>query len=206
LEYISTATVLNYGIPAPRPTVANAGANQKTSNRENVMTGSFRILPGAAAVVCLCLAGTAWAKQDPAVGGQLNQCWGQISSQLAKLETPEGTKGGAHGQHSRSTQAADRNGGFANSNNGFGITFNVKEEGETNAGRLGVGNATRAAPHNAEPGDGGNGQHAINNSSMIVNGRVGASRTLNPVTGQFTTEAGGTAEVVDLSCDLVDAP
>jgi hypothetical protein len=164
----------------------------------------IKILSGAAAAtLSLGLASTAWAQQDPAVGGQLNQCWGQVISQTAKLETPEGTKGGAMGQHARSTQAADRNGGFANSNNGFGITFNVKEEGETSAGRSGVGNATRGSPHFAEPGDGGNGQHAINNSS---NGGLELSRTLNPVTGQLTTEAGGTAEVVDLSCDLVDAP
>jgi hypothetical protein len=204
LEYISTATVLNFGNTGTLdPGSQNAGANENHLTGGNVMTGSFRILPGAAAVACFCVASTAWAQQDPAVGGQLNQCWGQVISQTAKLETPEGTKGGAMGQHARSTQAADRNGGFANSNNGFGITFNVKEEGETNAGRAGVGNATRGSPHFAEPGDGGNGQHAINNSS---NGGLALSQTLNPVTGEFTTNAGGTAEVVDLSCDLVDAP
>jgi hypothetical protein len=158
----------------------------------------------AAAALSLGIASTAWAQQDPAVGGQLNECWGQVASQTAKLETPDGTSGGGMGQHSRSTKAADKNGGFANSENGFGITFNVKEDGG-NAGRSGVGNATRGSPHFAEPGDGGNGQHAINNSSDDVNG-LGLSNTLNPVTGEFTTAAGGTAEVVDLSCDVVDAP
>jgi hypothetical protein len=169
------------------------------------MSGSFRMLSGAAAVALgVSLTGAASAQQDPSVGGQLNQCWGQVASQTAKLETPDGTKGGGMGQHARSTQAADQNGGFANSDNGFGITFNVKEDGG-NAGRAGVGNATRGSPHFAEPGDGGNGQHAINNSSDDVNG-LGLSNTLNPVTGQFTTDAGGTAEVVELNCDLVDAP
>ena len=136
--------------------------------------------------------------QDPAVGGQLNQCWGQVASQVAKLKTPDGTSGGGMGQHSRSTQAADTNGGFASSDNGFGITFNV------DGGRQGVGNVSADAngPHQAAPGDGGNGQHAINNSSDTVNG-LGLSTILNPVTGEFTTAVGGTAEVVNLQCDLV---
>ena len=153
------------------------------------MTASWRMLSGACAVALGAgLTTAAWAQQDPNLGGQLNKCWGQVASQTAKLDTPEGTSGGGMGQHSRSTQAADKNGGFANSNNGFEITFNV------DGGRLGVGNATRGEPHNAEPGDGGNGQHAINNATL--------AETLNPVTGEFTTQAGGTAEVVDLSCDL----
>jgi hypothetical protein len=138
------------------------------------------------------------AENDPSVGGQLNQCWGQIASQIANLDTPDGTSGGGMGQHSRSTQAADRNGGFANSDNAFGITFN------TDGGRQGVGNVSKDpnGPHNAHPGDGGNGQHAINNSSDSVNG-VGFSNLLNPVTGGATPALGGTAEVVDLRCDLV---
>ena len=157
------------------------------------MTGSFRILSCAAAVaLSVGLAIPASAQDSP----QLNQCWGQIASQTAKLATPDGTSGGGMGQHARSTQAADRNGGFANSDNGFEITFNVKQDGG-NAGREGVGNATRGEPHNAEPGEGGNGRHAINNAN--------AANTLNPVTGEFTTAAGGTAEVVELSCDL-DTP
>ncbi len=169
------------------------------------MISAMKISYGAAAVaLSIGLASAAWAKQDPEVTGRLNECWGQIINQTAKLETPEGTKGGAMGQHVRATRAADMNGGFANSNNGFGITFN-ELNAEGNHGRAGVGNATRGAPHFAEPGDGGNGQHAINNGSDTANGE-GLSIILNPVTGEFTTEAGGTAEVVDLTCDLVDAP
>lgn len=158
------------------------------------MTAPWRMLSGVTvAAFCLGVAGTAWAQQDPNTGGQLNKCWGQVASQTAKLDTPDGTSGGGMGQHSRSTQAANNNGGFAANNeefgaNGFRITFNV------DGGRLGVGNATRGDPHFAEPGDGGNGQHAINNAE--------AAETLNPVTGDFTTQAGGTAEVVDLSCDV----
>jgi hypothetical protein len=155
------------------------------------------MLAGVSAVAfCLGIAGPAWAQQDPSTGGQLNQCWGQVASQTAKLDTPEGTSGGGMGQHSRSTQAADTNGGFANSDNGFGITFNVKEDGG-DAGRAGVGNATRGSPHFAEPGDGGNGQHAINNGSDLENG-LGLSTVLDPVTGQFLPEG----EVVELTCDL----
>jgi hypothetical protein len=150
----------------------------------------------SAIVLGLGLATSTWAAspQDPKQGGQLNECWGQVASQTAKLDTPDGTSGGGMGQHVRSTQAADINGGFA-SDNGFGITFNVKEDGG-NAGRLGVGNATRSAPHFDEPGDGGNGQHAINNGSDSDNG-LGLSNVLDPVTGQFT------AEPVELTCDLV---
>jgi hypothetical protein len=155
------------------------------------------MLCGVSAVAfCLGIAGTAWAQQDPNTGGQLNQCWGQIASQTAKLDTPEGTSGGGMGQHSRSTQAANNNGGFAANNeefgpNGFGIEFN------TDGGRLGVGNATRGAPHFAEPGDGGNGQHAINNGSDVENG-LGLSTVLDPVTGDFLPEG----EVVELTCEL----
>jgi hypothetical protein len=161
------------------------------------MTAPWRMLCGVSAVAfCLGIAGTAWAQQDPNTGGQLNQCWGQIASQTAKLDTPEGTSGGGMGQHSRSTQAANNNGGFAANNeefgpNGFGIEFN------TDGGRLGVGNATRGAPHFAEPGDGGNGQHAINNGSDVENG-LGLSTVLDPVTGDFLPAG----EVVELTCEL----
>jgi hypothetical protein len=161
------------------------------------MTVLWRMLSGvSAAAFCLGIAGTACAQQDPNTGGQLNQCWGQIASQTAKLDTPEGTSGGGMGQHSRSTQAANNNGGFAANNeefgpNGFGIEFN------TDGGRLGVGNATRGAPHFAEPGDGGNGQHAINTGSDVENG-LGLSTVLDPVTGDFLADG----EVVELTCDL----
>jgi hypothetical protein len=156
------------------------------------MTAPWRMLSGVSAVAfCLGIAGTAWAQQDPNTGGQLNKCWGQIASQTAKLDTPEGTSGGGMGQHSRSTQAANLSGGFTADGNGFGITFNVKEDGG-NAGREGVGNVS-ATDHD-EPGDGGNGVHAIANAD--------AATRLNPVTGQRTPALGGTAEVVDLSCDL----
>jgi hypothetical protein len=131
----------------------------------------------------LAIASGAWAQQsqDPSIGGQLNQCWGQVASGIAQLDTPDGTSGGGMGQHSRSTQAANRNGGFANDQNGFGIQFNVKDE-DGNAGRGGVGNVSKGAPHNAHPGDGGNGVHAINNSNETSG--AGFSNILDPVTGQ----------------------
>ena len=72
--------------------------------------------------------------------GQLNVNWGIVASNIARLDTTaEGGTGGAMGQHSRSTQAADINGGFANSDNGFGITLSDNTDGSP--GRL--GSATR---------------------------------------------------------------
>jgi hypothetical protein len=100
------------------------------------------------------------------------------------------------GAHSRSTQAANTVGGFASDENAFGITFN------TDGGRQGVGNVSKGQPHNAHPGDGGNGQHAINNSSDTVNG-IGFTTLLDPVTGQATAASGGTAPDRELGCDLV---
>lgn len=145
------------------------------------------------AAVLLGFSSTAMAQavNDSSVGGQLNRCWGQMASQTAKLPTPDGTSGGGMGQHSRATKAADKNGGFANSDNAFGITFN------TDGGRDGVGNVSKSDPHNAHPGDGGNGQHAINNSNMEDG--LGFANVLDPVNGQLVG-AGGTQH--DLGCDL----
>lgn len=134
------------------------------------------------------------AQKEP--NAKLNQCWGQVASQLAKLDTPKGTHGGPMGQHSRSTKAADINGGFASDGNGFGITFNVKEDGE-NAGRSGVGNVSKSAPHGVHPGEGGNGIHAINNSN---NDGLGFANTLDPVSGEFVSDGKTNG---NLDCDLV---
>jgi hypothetical protein len=111
---------------------------------------------------------------DPDTGGQLNRAWGKAASQVAKM-SDEDVTGGGMGAHSRSTRAADNVGGFANSNNAVGITFNVKEDGES-AGRDGVGNVSKNRPHNTHPGDGGNGQHGINNLNFATQ--------LDPVTGE----------------------
>lgn len=124
--------------------------------------------------------------QDPAVGGQLNQCWGDAASQTAKLSTPDGTSGGGMGQHSRSTTAADINGGFASSDTPF--QFNADPGQEGGNGRLGVGNATRSDPHNVQPGDGGNGQHGINNIDFSNPDPGTGFPGIDPVTGQFGSE------------------
>ena len=136
--------------------------------------------------------------QDPAVTGQLNQAWGQTASKSAKLDTPEGTSGGGMGQHSRSTEAADRNGGFASDDNAFGITFNVKDA-DGNAGRQGVGNVSAGAQglHQTAPGDEGNGQHAISNGGTFAS-------LLNSVTGEATAALGGSGE--DMSGQLTFEP
>jgi hypothetical protein len=128
--------------------------------------------------------------------GQLNKEWGTVASNIAQLDTTtEGGTGGAMGQHSRSTEAADINGGFANSDNAFGITLSDNTDGSP--GRLGVGNAsasTGVGGHNTNPGDGGNGQHALENAGPL-------STVLNPVNGQLTTTVGGTAP--DVSSELL---
>jgi hypothetical protein len=126
-------------------------------------------------------AGTAYAGPDS--DGQGNRDWGTVASNQAQLDTDfaEGS-GGGMGRHSRSTTAADINGGFASSDNAFGITFNEENE-DGNHGRLGVGNATRSDPHNEEsPSDGGNGRHATNNADLAA--------VINPVDGQFTETSG----------------
>jgi hypothetical protein len=144
-------------------------------------------LPAVAGGVGIALvsAGAAMAQstsltpQDPSIGGQLNQCWGVVASQLAKL---------GMGQHSRSTTAANNVGGFASSSNEFGITLNTLNA-DGNHGRQGVGNVSAGPIHQSPTGDGGNGQHGINNGEFF-------SPQLNPVTG---IGPGPT-----LSCDLGD--
>lgn len=135
-------------------------------------TVAVTVFAGWAAVAT---AQTTPGSQDPSTTGQLNKCWGEAASGTAQLETPDDTNGGAMGQHSRSTTAANKNGGFASDDNAAGITFNEENE-DGNHGRNGVGNQTRDF-HDTEPGDGGQGVHAINN--------VNASRFFDPVTGTF---------------------
>jgi hypothetical protein len=159
------------------------------------MTRSFKMCSGAAVVALgLTFAGAASAKpdaeQDPAVGGGANNCWGDVASGTAQLDEQA-----SMGRHSMSTQAANKQDGFAanleEGDNGFGITFNVKEDGG-NAGRQGVGNVSASfgpGGHDTHPGDGGNGVHAENNAS--------ASETLDPVTGDF----GGLSGDQTLGCD-----
>jgi hypothetical protein len=108
--------------------------------------------------------------------------WGKVASQMGQ--------NGWMGQHSKSTQAANNTGGFASDDNGFGITFNVKDE-DGNAGRDGVGNVSKGenSPHTVHPGDGGNGAHAITNA--------GLADILHPATGEFHT----TDDASPLGCD-----
>lgn len=159
------------------------------------------VLTGA--LFALLIVGTMTANaatpQDPKVGGQLNQCWGQISSQLAQLEVDaedgEVLKGGSHGLHNRSTTAADISGGFAHTGNDAGVLLNV------DGGRSGVGNVSLDV-HFVAPGDGGNGQHAINNSTDTDSPTGGLSNLVNPYSGDATTAAGGTGDVETLICVL----
>jgi hypothetical protein len=150
------------------------------------MTATWRMLSGAAAVALgLSVAASSMAQEtpratnDPAVGGQLNQCWGQVASQTAQMGGDDNIPGGGLGSHSRSTTAANNVGGFASDNNDFDITLNeVNAEG--NHGRDGVGNVSAGPIHNTNPGDGGNGQHAINNGNLAA--------ALDPVDGQGAGE------------------
>lgn len=141
------------------------------------------------------LVGAGSASAAPDSDGEGNRDWGVVASNTAQLDTSHSTtddgddaNGGGMGQHSRSTAGANQQGGFAaqdtdgdgDGGNGFNIEFN------TDGGRLGVGNATQSPPHNEDsPSDGGNGRHATNNADL--------ASVLDPVTGDFTTNAGGTA-------------
>ena len=119
---------------------------------------------------------TVRVEQDPAGGGQLNQCWGQIASQVAQLDTSGvAASGGGMGIHTRSAA-------------GQGTTFGDAFGFNINGGRQGVGNvsASTNGPHRSAPGDGGNGQHAINNSNDIVNSTTGGfSNIIDPLTGRL---------------------
>ena len=90
---------------------------------------------------------------------QDNRCWGESASGLAQIEP------GAMGQHSRSAKAPG---------DSFADAFGIQEP------REGVGNVSKNAPHNTDPGDGGNGQHAVNNGTAD-----GFSGLFDPVTGAF---------------------
>jgi hypothetical protein len=142
--------------------------------------GQMRRLRGSFCAALLVIPidiATAQDTNDPETGGQLNKEWGRVVSDLAQKSDPDVT-GGGMGAHSRSTTAANNNGGFASGSNGFNITFNVRD-GDGNAGREGVGNVSAGELHNVHPGDGGNGQHALNNEQL--------SGVLDPVTGEFVT-------------------
>lgn len=128
---------------------------------------------GTVAALSLMIGGAGGAAaaspQDPSTGGQLNQCWGQVAAQIAKLDTSGvNANGGGMGIHSR---AAAGQGETFGDNPPFGEPFN------TDGGRTGVGNVSQGFPHNTHPGDGGNGQHAINNGLL--------SSVFNPLTGAF---------------------
>jgi hypothetical protein len=158
------------------------------------------VLVSTAAAMMVGSPALADSPQDPGTTGQGNKDWGKVASNLAQLSTegstaPDGSdaNGGAMGQHARATTAADNNGGFAHSDNDLNIQFNVKDP-DGNAGRDGVGNVSRGDFHQSEPGDGGNGTHAVNNAEL--------AGTLNPITGELTTNAGGTAE--DVSGELLE--
>ncbi len=142
---------------------------------------ALAVLVSAAAAMMIGSPALADTAQDPGTTGQGNKDWGKVVSNLARLSTdgstaPDGSaaNGGAMGQHARSTTAANNNGGFANST--CFIQLNVKDA-DGNAGRDGVGNVTRDV-HHSQPGDGGNGTHAVNNAKL--------SGVVNPVTCERT--------------------
>jgi hypothetical protein len=143
-----------------------------------------RILPYVGLCIALGCAGSAYA-QSTTPAAPLNQCWGQVATGLAQYDSPNydstTMNGGSMGMHSRSATAADINGGFATT--GF-----VQQP------RSGVGNVSTDV-HGVAPGDGGNGQHAINNGSL--------SQFIDPVTGTFMRGAG---EPIECSLSASDIP
>jgi hypothetical protein len=150
------------------------------------MIASKLLVAGISLAAGIAMSGAAQAAP------QDNQCWGKVASGLAQFDSPNKTsdmKGGSMGMHSKSTQAANINGGFASDANAFGITFNTEND-DGNHGRQGVGNVSEGFPHNTAPGDGGNGQHAVNNGEVLAT-------VVDPATGTFM---GGTGEPIN--CDL----
>lgn len=166
------------------------------------MTRKRNLLCTGLCTATLLLAATgamsAGKTQDPGTTGQNNKCWGKIASGLAQYDSPNydstTMSGGGMGMHSRSQTAADKNGGFNVSSNFFGNHQVDRKNDPTigNAGRTGVGNVSAGQPHNTAPGDGGNGQHAVNNGEFFT-------PLVDPVTGTFM---GGTG--VPIECDLLD--
>jgi hypothetical protein len=146
------------------------------------MTVPWR-MSSSAAVLAVCLglatAGSA-APQD-------NVCWGKTASALAQ-RSDDSVAGGGMGAHSRSETAANNVGGFANSSNPFG----------QDQPRAGVGNVSGSFPHGVAPGDGGNGQHAVNNGQ-------GFSTVIDPVTGEPIPTGDG-APVLDPDSECGQMP
>lgn len=139
----------------------------------------LRLVAGTALLLAGTPGASAQAVNDPLVGGQLNQCWGQIASQVAQLDTSGvDANGGGMGIHVR---AAAGQGSTFGENVPFGTPFN-EENPDGNHGRVGVGNVSSGPPHNTAPGDGGNGQHAINNGGFVA--------ILDPLTGFFGSTFG----------------
>lgn len=130
---------------------------------------------------------------ESAIGPQLNRCWGEQAANLAQLDTSGvDVAGGGMGLHSRDASAP-------------GETFRDSRFGS--ADRLGIGNGTAQVegPHHTSPADGGLGVHAINNGSTTTQGPVrglGFSQLADPLTGQLTTNFGGTATPVDMHCSM----
>jgi hypothetical protein len=162
-----------------------------------IMTTKRNLLCTGLCTATLLLVGTAGAMaqkttrvpNDPAVGGQLNRCWGEIASQLAQMDTSDSlANGGGMGQHSKDNQAK-------------GTTFrdNPLFGGTAEGGRAGLGNGTSGTngPHQMATGDGGLGQHAINNGTTTTDAQIhnrdgsistsGFSNLADPVTGAFLT-------------------
>jgi hypothetical protein len=111
-------------------------------------------------------------ENTPETGGQLNRCWGDVASDLAQLDTSStGLNGGAMGLHSMDNNTPQET---------FRDVFNGP--------RLGIGNGTaqEEGPHAAAPGDGGLGEHAINNGTTTTDGvtflgGLGFSVVINPI-------------------------
>ena len=119
------------------------------------------------------LAGAAHAQSTDKPNATLNQCWGNVASQLAQLGKNDDISGGGMGAHSRSAKSPQ--GGFAA---GSGL---IEEP------RNGVGNQSQNPPHSTHPSEGGNGIHANNNAIFTNPNRPGFS--LDPVTGEAATAA-----------------
>jgi hypothetical protein len=146
--------------------------NHTASEERSIMRANRLAEFGLFFGVAISIAGAAHAQsslspsQDPSIGGQANSCWGTVAAQLAKI---------GMGDHSKSAKAP-------------GFTF--ADTGIITEPRNGVGNQSRLpeAPHQTQPGDGGNGQHAANNAALTDPTKSGFGVGLDPIDGGFITD------------------
>ena len=175
-----TPPVAHVSLPVCLQTVADRRTLSKRARQITVSASSTTARPPSLTVTCRCCTVTVWSPaRSPKGRGRQEKCSrSPYTSRAASAETPGAARrctAKAWVPHSRSIHMpSQQEQGFASDQNAFGMTPNVKKD-DGNAGR-GGGERLEGCLRNVHPGDGGNGQHAINNATF--------ANRLNPVTGE----------------------